>query len=199
MTTKNTTPQTDTTEPLADRFAPHPDFTLSEDLHIDAPPARVYQAVGELRPTDVRSTAARLLVRIRGLPELLHPRGHLCGLDEVMLGERGILLGERPGREIVLGAAGRFWTSVAEWYDVTPETFRDFAHPHSGTIAMAFSVTSQEKLSFRLAIETWITVADLAARPAISLYWHAIRPAARIVNRALIAAVATRAAALASS
>ncbi|MFI7117441.1 hypothetical protein [Amycolatopsis sp. NPDC049868] len=184
---------------LLDAFAPRPDFVLVETSVVDVPPDALYRAVGELRAADVRSPLVRALVHARSLPETLRGHRHIPDLGETMLGERCAFLGERPGQEMVLGAAGRFWAAIPEWYDVTADSFRDFAHPGSGTIAVGFSVTPGEKTGCRLTIETRITVADPAARHAIALYWHAIRPAAWIVTRVLLGTIATRAAALTRS
>ncbi|WP_340681360.1 hypothetical protein LCL61_21555 [Amycolatopsis coloradensis] len=184
---------------LLDVFAPHPAFVLAETSRVDVPADALYRAIGELRAADVRSPWVRTLVHARGLPEALREHGHFPDLGETMLGERCAFLGERPGQEMVLGAAGRFWTAVPEWYEVTAESFRDFAHPHSGTIAVGFSVAPREETGCRLTIETRITATDPAARHAIALYWHAIRPAARLTTRALLDTIAERAAALTGS
>ncbi|MEU3764858.1 hypothetical protein AB0E55_07310 [Amycolatopsis keratiniphila] len=190
---------TDRDPTLLDVFAPHPAFVLAETSRVEAPAAAVYRAIGGLRSTDVRSPLVRTLVHARGLPEALRGHGHFPDLGETMLGARCAFLGERPGKEVVLGAAGRFWTAVPEWYEVTAETFREFAQPHSGTIAVGFSVTPGEGVSCRSTIETRVTVTDPAARRAIALYWHAIRPAALLTTRALLDTIAARAAALTGS
>ncbi|WP_051173815.1 hypothetical protein [Amycolatopsis orientalis] len=184
---------------LLDVFAPRPAFVLAETSPVDAPAAAVYRAIGELRSADVPSRVVRTLVRVRGLPETLRRHGHAPDLGEIVLGERGTFLGERPGHEMVLGAAGRFWTPVPEWYEVTPESFREFDHARSGTIAMAFSVEPGTGTGSRLTVETRITVTDPSARHAISLYWHAIRPAARFTTRALLDTIAAHAATLTDS
>ncbi|MFI9450758.1 hypothetical protein [Amycolatopsis sp. NPDC052450] len=190
---------TDRDPTLLDVFAPHPAFVLAETSRLEAPAAAVYRAIGELRSEDVSSPWVRTLVHARGLPEALREHGHFPDLGETMLGERCAFLGERPGQEIVLGAAGRFWTAIPEWYEVTAESFRDFAHPHSGTIVVGFSLAPLEETGCRLTIETRITVTDPAVRHAITLYWQAIRPIARLTTRAMLGTIAARAAALTDS
>ncbi len=184
---------------LIDRFAPRADFILAEELLLSAAATAAYRAIGELRDADLESPVIRLLFRARDLPGYVRSHGHVTDLGEILLGGKGILLGERPGREIVLGAAGRFWSPVPEWYDVTPETFRDFAHARGGTIAMTFLVDPLAETGCRVTIETRITVADPAARHTASLYWHSIRPAAWLTTRGLLAAIAARATALTPS
>ncbi|MFD6066087.1 hypothetical protein [Amycolatopsis lurida] len=184
---------------LLDVFAPCPAFVLAETARVDVPADALYRAIGELRAADVRSPLVRTLVRARGLPQTLRGHGHCPDLGETMLGERCVFLGEWPGEELVLGAAGRFWTAVPEWYEVTAESFREFAHPRSGTIAMGFAVTPSEGTGCRLTIETRITVTDPAARHAIARYWHVIRPAAWLTTRALLDTMAARAVALTGS
>jgi len=181
---------------LLDVFAPCPDFVLAETSVVPISARALYRAIGELRAADVRSPLVRTLAHARSLPEALHRHGRFPDLGETMLGERCAFLGERPGQEMVLGAAGRFWTPVPEWYDVTAESFSGFAHPHSGTIAAGFSVAPRDDTGCLLAIEFRITGTDPAAGHAIALYWHAIRPAARLTTRALLDTISARAVAL---
>jgi hypothetical protein len=89
-----------------------------------------------------RTPLAGLLGALGVLPELV---GHLLHGERPPHGpaslrlreitdlppERGgwVLPGERPGEELALGLAGRFWRPVIEYADVPAERFRDFGWP----------------------------------------------------------------------
>jgi hypothetical protein len=97
---------------------PASDYTLIERISVNASAPDAYEAVSQLNLTDLHGPFVRMLFWLRALPELLrHPdprRGaDTIAIPERVLGSNWVLLGERRGREIVIGAAGRFWTPVA--------------------------------------------------------------------------------------
>jgi hypothetical protein len=100
-----------------------------------------------------------------------------------------VVLGEQPHREIVLGAAGRFWTPAMDWQQVTLAEFATFSRPRRGTIAVAFSVLPYGPRRSLLTFETRSTVADPVARRWAEWYWHTIKPAARLAAREILHAI----------
>jgi hypothetical protein len=85
-------------------------------------------------------------------------------------------LGERPGREIVLGAAARFWTPQLSPHDVTPDQFARYHRPRCGPIAPAFAVLPFEREQSLLSFDAWVNAHDLAARRWAEPYWHTVKP-----------------------
>jgi two-component system response regulator DevR len=175
--------------PLLDEFAPNRDFALTEHLVVGAPPDATYAAVAPLRDENLRSRALRSLTWARGLPVRARPHETAPAFEEILVRGKWVLLGERPGREIVLGAAGRFWTPFLKWHDITPEEFATYGRPRSGTIALAFSVRPYEREQSLLTFGTRITVLDPVARRWAQSYWRAIRPSAALVARQILHAV----------
>jgi hypothetical protein len=95
-----------------------------------------------------------------------------------------VLLGERPGTEIVAGAVGRFWRVVGNEPILirTREEFLAFAEPGYGKAAIAFTVSPQREGS-RVMIETRVAGTSLDATRLFRRYWLLIRPASGAVRR----------------
>ncbi|MTD53421.1 hypothetical protein [Amycolatopsis pithecellobii] len=170
---------------LLDVFAGRYDFALTERLTIEASTVDTYATMGRLRGGDLRSPA---LPWARGLPLGLRPDEDGPAFEEILLGGRWVLLGERPGHEIVLGAAGRFWTPLPRWHDITPGGFACYNRPRSGTIAVALAVRASGAGSV-LTFETRVRVPDPVSRRWAELYWHRNRSAAKLVARRLLDAI----------
>ncbi|MFD8496059.1 hypothetical protein [Amycolatopsis sp. NPDC059657] len=175
-----------------DEFVPHPDLGLREHLIVAAPPEAVYEAVGLLRPDDLDSPLLHLLVWARDLPGKLRDGRPFATFDEILVGRQWTLLGEHPGEEIALGAAGRFWTPYVEWHEVTPDEFATYSRPRSGTIALSFAVRPHGDASSLVTFETRVAVTDAPSRRQASWYWHLVKPAAHIAARAMLRAIRDR-------
>jgi hypothetical protein len=145
--------------------------------------------VGQLRSGNLPPPVLRSLTWARGLPVRLRPDEMLPAFEEILLHGKWVLLGERPGRELVLGAAGRFWTPFLKWHDITPQEFVTYRRPRSGTIALAFSVRPCEREHSLLTLEARVTVHDLVSRRWAEKYWYTIRPSAGLVARQILHAV----------
>ncbi|GAB2999199.1 hypothetical protein LWP59_20680 [Amycolatopsis acidiphila] len=174
---------------LLAEFAPCRDFALTEHLVVAASPGETYAVVAQLRGADLRSPVLRVLTWARGLPVRLRPDETAPAFEEILLGARWVLLGERPCQEIVLGAAGRFWTPRMRWDVVVPHEFARYDRPRSGTIALALSILPFDREQTLLTLDTRVTVHDPVARRWAELYWQAIKPTARLVARQVLHAV----------
>ncbi|WP_236791146.1 hypothetical protein [Amycolatopsis sp. GM8] len=172
---------------LLDKFAPDRQFVLTEHLVIEAPAAVTFAAVEHLRGGNPESPTLRVLTRTRVVPA--RPRQQGPAFEEILRGAPWVSLGERPGREIAFGAAGRFWTPLPIWHEITADGFAHYQRPRSGTIALSFAVLPYQRRQSLLTFETRMCVADPVSRRWAELHWHSIKPAARTVARQLLHAV----------
>jgi hypothetical protein len=163
---------------LLDESAPQFDFALREHLPVEAPPHVVYAAL-----TRFDSARPRM---IDGTTPPLRPRTGVPGFDEILATANWVVLGRRPGTELVLGAAGRFWTPFMDWQDLTAGEFATFARPRRAKIAISFGVHSCGLGRTLLTFEARTMATDRVAYGWADWYWHTIRPTARLVVRGLL-------------
>ncbi|HVV07862.1 hypothetical protein [Amycolatopsis sp.] len=175
---------------LIDAFTPWYDFALAEHLLVPAPPAETYDSVAPLR-SGWRAAPLGTLAWVRGRPVRLRPPGAVPAFEELLLGGEWILLGERPGEELLLGVAGRFWTQVPQWHPVSRAEFTTYARPRSGTIAIALELHAVAERGTLITFETRWTVIDPVARHWAEWYWQTIKPSIRLIARQILHAVHT--------
>jgi hypothetical protein len=103
-------------------------------------------------------------------------------------------LGERPGREVVAGAVGRFWRIVGnEAAPVrTRADFVAFSEPGYAKAAIAFTILP-ERQGTRVKTETRVVGTSAEATRLLRRYWLVIRPASDAIRRSWLAAIRRRA------
>ena len=149
---------------------------------------------------DLGGPIVRTLLALRALPAALAGAGHARGRVAALLTRRGLTLGdlqrtgfvrlgERPGREVVLGLTGRFWTPGGGLLPTDPATWG--AGPRAGTAqaAWSFSVAADGDGATRLETETRVRCADAAARSAFERYWRIVRPFSGLLRQLMLRSV----------
>lgn len=161
---------------LLDRFLPIYDVRARYQALFPAPPERVYPLVLDLDWS--LSPLVRWLVLLRGL-----------GSAKIKLtqanpqGTGFTLLGEEPGRELVVGMAGRFWLPTAEMCRVSPAEFTDFARPGYAKMAMNFLAEPMPGGKCLLSTETRVQCLGPRARRCFRLYWGLIGPFSGLIRK----------------
>ena len=173
---------------LIDRFIPDPDFREVRELEIEAVPEEV---IATVRQADLRDPVISTLFAVRDLPNRLARRlGGRGGRREDVsfsnipdAGPGWVLLGEDPGKELVLGAVGRFWRRDYGARTVTAEEFVGFDEP--GYLKLAVSSVAvprgydQSLLHYEARVEA--TTPDAARR--FRRYWKVIQPGNEVIVR----------------
>jgi len=165
---------------------------------VRAEPARTFRAVSEVTSGEIRLLG--LLMGIRSLPSRLLGRGPRRSdlhrpILEVALGAGFVRLAEDEPHELVVGAAGRFWT-LAPGQCVPlhgPEAFRAFAEPDHVKTTMDFRIHEIAPGVCRVTTETRIAATDASARRKFGLYWRVIHPGSALIRRMWLRAVKRRA------
>lgn len=163
---------------LIDEYLPVWDVRARHRITVHAPAERVYGAIRALDISEARLT--RLLFRLRGLPCPPHFR-----LND-FLKMRFILLGERPGEELLLGLVGKFWTPAGKLRRLEPEEFMDFNERGYAKAAWNFSLAGQANGVVSLATETRIHCTDGASHIKFRLYWTLIGAFSGLVRREIL-------------
>src|SRR5690606_28208787 len=89
------------------------------------------------------------------------------------------LLAEEPGRELVLGLEGRFWTPTGGLVPTDAKRFRGPLGAGLVRAAWNFSVEPEARNGrpgTRLVTETRVRCADDAAHRSFARYWRLVRP-----------------------
>jgi hypothetical protein len=185
---------------LLDRYMPRYHFTEVHGIAIRAPRDRVYRALLDVSIEDM--PLARALFTLRSIPAILTGKGFRQSRRHAMPGEtiieqaiRGgfVKLGERPGRELVLGTIGRFWQAsggVYRFRDV--EEFMSADAPTYAKSAINFLLYERDGLT-KVRTETRILIPDRASRRKFAAYWTIVHPGSAVIRRVWLGAVKRRA------
>jgi len=184
---------------LIDRFLPRFDVTLIVHVVVDADLEETWRAVRNLDLIRVHSPLMDAAMFARGVPAALVRRLKRTGPAEPpaelkLFGGSAALpgwlsLGETPGREVVLGAVGRFWQPDIEWYDVkemTPEGFAGFTEAGWGRIAAGFSLRPYGSSRTLVTYEARTATTDAVSGRRFARYWWLVRPFVRVVMQATL-------------
>ena len=174
---------------LIDSFAPNPDAVEIHSIAISARPESVYHA---LWTADLGgSVAIKILMGLRSLPAfVLHrsharPRNQRITLQTIIDSGFGILA-EKPGEEIVLGLAGRFWRPVGNLSPFKRDDFDRAVPPGIAHAVWNFRVSEGRNASTVLSTETRVTCGDFASRRKFRLYWFFVRPFSGLIRRIML-------------
>jgi hypothetical protein len=184
---------------LVDDHLPSFDVAIAEHRIVDVDPLTTWDSLVHLDLLQVHTPLLDAAFWLRGLPARWR-RTAAPVPPAIVLGELGtempgwLRLGEHPGRELAIGAVGRFWTPTIEWRDVgTPDAFRAFDEPGWGKIAVSFSVRPYGARRTLLTYECRTGTTDARSRAAFARYWRLIRPFVGHIMRATLRTVAVRA------
>ena len=165
---------------LLDEHVPRYDLFAREHRVLAVPPERVWPSLRPLLedpPSVLEET---------GFP--VRVRAGVANFDEVLSTACWVRLG-RDEREVVLGAAGRFWTPFMDWQRLSADEFVTFSRPRRATIAVAVSVRPYTGGRTLLSFEARVRATDAIAFRWADWYWHAIRPSARLTIQDLLRAL----------
>ena len=177
---------------LIDLYAPNPDAAERHQIKIQAPAEEVYRA---LWTADLGgSPVIKTLLGLRSLPEFVrHPRRPHFRDQKVtlqtLIDSRFGRLAEEPGREIVLGVAGRFWRPTG---NILPFCEENFTGPVSAGLARAvwnFAVQDLGASSSILSTETRVVCGDPASRVKFRAYWLVVGHFSGLIRRLMLNSV----------
>ena len=106
------------------------------------------------------------------------------------------VLVEEPGRELVLGVAGRFWALDERANLISlpdARAFVGFSRPGHAKAAMSLRFEPLAHGWTRLGTETRVTCVDAAAYRRFALYWTLVGPFSSWLRRDLLSGIARRA------
>ncbi len=148
---------------------------------VAGPVAVTYDTARHLDFMTVHSPLMDAAMFVRGIPNRIRhveeptPARMVLGEGDGLPGWS--VLAEDPGREVVFGAVGVFWTPTIAWRDaMTVEEFRAFDEPGWGKIACCLRVDPVDDHRSELTYECRTRITDPASRRKFLRYWRLIRP-----------------------
>ena len=175
---------------LIERYIPDPDFIETRDLEVEAVPEAVLSTI---KQTDLRDPVISTLFAVRDLPNRVarrlgggRDREGLSFSNVPDAGPGWVKLDEEEGRELVLGAVGKFWRRDYGARQLTPDEFVAFDEPGYLKLAVASRVEPLGYDQSLLHYEARVEATDGEARRQFVRYWKVIAPGNdMIVRRAL--------------
>ena len=186
---------------LLDQVLPDYDATVAVHRVLDGEPAAVYRAltavdlvaIPRANPAVralfvVRTAGEKLVCALRGRPFVPPEAAPEMRLAD--LGDRGewVRLAEDAPREVVFGAAGRFWAGETAWETLAAGTFAAFDRPGVAKIVCSLSLRPYGEARTLVSYEARTLALDPVSRRSFLRYWRLVRPGVAIVMGAFLRA-----------
>jgi hypothetical protein len=184
---------------MLDQYVDASDAALAAHAIVSAPAEVTFEAARTLDLLEVTTPLLAASFWVRGLPAKVLHRPEPPPPDKLTLeGDLGLpgwmLLGQNPGREIVFGAIGVFWTPTIRWnLDVTASGFAAFDEPGWGKIACNYSTFPYGAHRTLLTYECRTLTTDAESGRLFLRYWWLIRPFVQHIMNATVRTIATHA------
>lgn len=181
-------------ETRLDEFAPVWQFREFHATSIDAPPARVFEAIKRIRPDEIFLFGTLIWIRSGGQPppqNVLDAAKHFESLIDIATHSTFVYLADDPPREFVVGTVVG-WPPGAR-RTITPELFQKPLPPGFTLATMNFRVTSDGGSGSVVSTETRVFANSSSARRRFAAYWRVIYPGSAIIRRMWLQAIQRRA------
>jgi hypothetical protein len=174
------------TDELLDRFIPSPEVLEHHQIAIAAPAEVALAAAKEMRMMD--SPLVRAVIKARelamgGTPDRRpRPPGLLAQVQSI----GWTILAERPGREVVVGAATMPWHANPVFRSVSPGDFEAFREPGYVKIAWSLRADPIDASHCTFHTETRVSTTEPRARERFKRYWSFVAPGVELIRIAML-------------
>ena len=179
-------------ETRLDEFIPVWQFRERHTIRIAAPPARVFEAIRNVRANEISLFKTLTWIRRGGrrTPEGILNAGDSAPLLDVATRSGFIYLADDAPRELVMGTVV---VAPRGHAPLTPQTFKTPLAPGFALAAMNFLVTPDGPNASLVSTETRVFANSLVARQRFARYWRIIYPGSALIRRMWLRAVRRRA------
>lgn len=174
-----------------DEFVPAYQFNEYHRIRINAPKERVWAAIYEVTPEEIRFYKTLTWIRRFGRsspPGALNPPDHQPILGMFTKGGFHVLADE-PERELVFGMAG----TGRRHFATTPAEFKTLEGSPLAKIAMNFRIEDAEAGHCTLTTETRVHAAGFNVLHGFAAYWRTIYPGSSLIRYEWLRAIKRRA------
>jgi hypothetical protein len=177
---------------LIDQFLPTCDLAVVHSRVFRAPPEQCFETVVDFDLFQLR--AFRVLIGARGLPQRLadlvgHRGNHAEASPRFRLRDLPamgwMLLGERPGAELVFGQVGKPWKprGGAPAEPVTRTEFAAFDQPGFAKLVESTRVDPYGERASIVTTETRVSCTDLDSLRRFRRYWLIVGPCSYLLRK----------------
>lgn len=171
---------------MLDRFIPVPEVREHHSIEINAPADVVLATAKELELLKAPLVQAIIRVRELALGATPDPRPHPDGLLSQMLSIGWVVLAERAGREIILGAVTQPWETAPVFRSISAEQFAGFSEPGFVKIAWTLRADPVDQHHSIFHTETRVCTTDAEARQRFRSYWSFVAPGVELIRMAML-------------
>lgn len=176
---------------LIQHFLPRPRHVEVHRIAVNAPPEEAWSVARHFDGATI--PWVRFLFDLRTFPDRLHgsevplAKDSGLGVDDIASHGHGfMLLEERPGEEVVVGAIGQFWHLNIPFTDVPPAAFARFAKPGWGKVAWCIRVEPRDDGSW-VTLELRVTATDDVSWRKQTAYFRIIGPFSHLIRTSAMA------------
>lgn len=172
---------------LLDRFIPSPEVVEHHRVRIAAPADVVMSTARSMEL--LNSWLVRAIFKAREFALGGHPdeRRHPSALLPQMQSIGWVILAERAGREVVLGAVTRPWDAAPTFRSIPPGEFAAFREPGYVKIAWTLRADPISDTESLFHTETRVATTDPEARKRFRRYWSYVAPGVELIRLAMLA------------
>jgi hypothetical protein len=177
---------TDARDTLLDQFMPAYEVAERHQIRVEAPADVTFAAAGDMHLD--KSPIVRAIFRARELVMRSQPvRGAEPGpfLPQMRSIGWGVL-GEVPGREVVMGAVTQPWKGDVVFRPVAPDRFLAFDEPDHVKIVWTLRADPVCDAASIFRTETRVATTDRAAREKFRRYWALASPGIIVIRWAML-------------
>jgi hypothetical protein len=180
-------------ETRLDEFMPVWQFNERHTIRIDAPHARVFEAIRNVRANEISLFNALTWIRRggRSLPESILNAGDTVPLLDVATRSGFVYLADDAPKEVVIGTVVMHPPRARA--PLTPETFKTSLPPGFALAAMNFAVAPDGPNSSLVSTETRVFANSPVVRRRFARYWRVIYPGSALIRLMWLRAVKRRA------
>lgn len=169
-----------------DWFVPDPEVAEHHEIEIAAPANVVMAAAKSLEL--MKSPVVRGVIRAREIAMGAHSdkRRHPSTLFEQMQSMGWVVLSERAGREVVMGAVTQPWVAAPVFRSIPSTEFRDFSEPGYVKIAWTLRVDPVDGAHSIFSTDTRVRTTDSKTRQQFRDYWSFVAPGVKLIRMAML-------------
>ena len=171
---------------LLDRFIPSPEVLEHHHIAIAAPAELTLAAAKEMRFMDSPLVKAIIKARELAMGGAPDPRVHPPELLAQMQSIGWVVLAERPGREVVMGAATMPWHASPVFRSISPGEFEAFREPGYVKIAWSLRADPVDDSHCIFHTETRVSTTEPQARERFKRYWSFVAPGVELIRIAML-------------